>query len=389
MILGTVLVVGFTTINYNRYVQSNNEAILRVITAFMESDTLSKAEIVEALENKDLSIDETILTTFGYNLDTKYFLNVNEDNLNRNLLLNIIAINISILIFTAILLWLEYARAKKINHFIGYLQELCNKNYTLDIADDKDDELSKLKKELYHIAVLLKEQAEHSTKDKLAVKNNIVDISHQLKTPLTSITLMLDNIIDFPQMDEETKNKFLLSIRENVLHMEFLLKNLLKLSKFDANVITFKKDIILVKDLVNHSIKNLERLILEKEINLLIKGDDYAHFIGDFKWQLEAISNIIKNAIEHSHRNGQIEISYSMNNFYNKIIIKDYGTGISNDNIRKIFTRYYKDENSTEESVGIGLNLAKMIIEKDSGTINVHSKTQEYTCFEICYYNND
>lgn len=385
LVLGTVLTVLFTNFNYNNYVKSNNEAMLRLVSAFTEGNGLSKDEIIGILES-DTVINYDILKEYGYTSDTKYFLNISQNNLKQNILINCILVDGIIFITFLVLIILQKNRDKKINKLILYLQELSNKNYSLEIDDSKEDELSKLKTELYRITVLLKEQAENSLIDKLAVKNNIIDISHQLKTPLTSMNIMLDNIIEYPQMDEKTKDKFILNIHENVLHMEFLLQNLLKLSKFDANVIEFKKDEIIVADLVENSLKNLKSIIDEKEISLDISGDCSANFVGDFKWQSEAISNIIKNSVEHSSNHSKIEISYIKNNFYSKITVKDFGKGIKPENIKKIFTRFYKDENSSEESVGVGLNLAKIIIEKDKGAITVNSVENEFTSFEIRYF---
>lgn len=382
--LGTVLTIMFTNMNYNNYVNSNNEAMLRLVAAVMESSELTKDEVVKILEN-DTKITTEVLKEYGYEIDTKYFLSDSEYKLKQNLLINLLLINGIIVVLLVILFFIQKSRDKKIAKINFYLQELSNKNYTLQIEDNAEDELSKLKTEIYRITVMLKEQAENSLTDKLAVKNNIVDISHQLKTPLTAMNIMLDNIIEYPNMDEKTKENFILNIRENVLHMQFLLQNLLKLSKFDANVIEFKSEKIIVKNLIENSVKKLQSFIDEKNILLNITGQEEACFNGDFKWQSEAISNIIKNAVEHSHTNSKIDISYISNNFYSKIIIKDYGKGIKSENIRKIFTRFYKDENSGEESVGVGLNLAKIIIEKGRGTITAFSKENVFTSFEIRY----
>ncbi len=384
MLIVSILTVLFTTINYNNYIKSNNEAILRMVSIIIETENLTTDEIVQLFESKE-TFDLDILQQYGYTLDTKYFLDIQEQNFNKNLAINLIAANLLVLFILLLLHLSTIKRQKNIDELISYLQELNNKNYSLQIDENTEDELSKLKKEIYQITILLKEQADNSLSDKIAVKDNIVNISHQLKTPLTAISIMLDNIIEYPTMDETTKDNFILDIRNQVLHIEFLLQNLLKLSKFDANVIEFKTEQIKAKDLINHCLNSLQTLINQKQIGLNISGDENATFIGDFHWQSEAITNIIKNAIEHSNDNGKLEIRYSMNNFHTKISVQDFGKGIKKQNQKLIFTRFYKDENSSDESLGVGLSLAKIIVEKGKGSITLKSAENEGSVFDVRY----
>lgn len=384
MLIVSILTTVFTTINYNNYIKSNNEAILRMVSIIIETENLTKDEIVQLFESEE-TFDLDILQQYGYTLDTKYFLEIQEQNFNKNLAINLTAANLFVLFVLFLLHLSTIKRQKNIDELICYLQELNNKNYSLQINENTEDELSKLKKEIYQITVLLKEQAENSLSDKIAVKDNIVNISHQLKTPLTAISIMLDNIIEYPTMEEKTKDKFILNIRNQALHIEFLLQNLLKLSKFDANVIEFKTEQIKAKDLINHCVNTLQTLLNQKQIKLNISGDESANFIGDFHWQSEAITNIIKNAIEHSNEKGKLEINYSMNNFHTKISIQDHGKGIKKQSQKLIFTRFYKDENSSEESMGVGLSLAKIIVEKGEGSITLKSGENTGSLFEVRY----
>ncbi len=383
-IVASVLTVVLTNWNYEKYIRENNMAILRMVELLLEEENLTTEDIAQHMQSSE-EIDWGILEDYGYEVGTEFFLENNEMNLKNNIIFNLAIVNGMILLSASGFYMFLWRREKKVNELILYLQELQEQNYGLKIQENDEDELSKLQNEIYKITVQLKEQAETSILDKSQIKDNIVDISHQLKTPLTSMLIMTDNLMEYPDMDKETKRIFLENIQERISHMEVLIQNLLKLSRFDANVIEFKKEEIQVWRLIENVVENNQALLKQKHIDLQVECDERIRFVGDFTWQCEAISNILKNAIEHSAIGGSIEISSKENNFTTKILVKDYGSGIKKENIKKIFTRYYKDTNSSETSIGVGLNLAKTIVEKDHGIIKVKSVENEFTTFEIRY----
>ena len=213
---------------------------------------------------------------------------------------------------------------------------------------------------------MLKESAENSNKDKINLKKSLEDISHQLKTPLTSILVMLDNIIEDPDMDINIRNDFVRDIKRNVVNINFLVQALLKLSKFDANTVHFIKQENDLKTIIKESIKNVSPLCDLRNINIEYNAKEKSKIICDAKWQIEAITNIIKNAVDHSKNNSTVTINLSNNNVYSMIEIIDKGEGISKKDISHIFERFYKGENATSDSIGIGLALAKTIIEEDN-----------------------
>ena len=233
---------------------------------------------------------------------------------------------------------------------------------------------------------MLKEDAENSKKDKLKLKDSLSDISHQLKTPLTSINIMLDNILDNPEMDDKTKEKFIQNIKREITNISSLVGEILKLSKFDASVIKFEKEQVFINDLVEGAISNVEMMAELKNINIEVTNQDNIKLVCDAKWQTEAITNILKNCIEHSKENSTIIIDINSNKIYKQIIIRDNGEGIDEKDLPHIFERFYKGKNSSKDSVGIGLALAKTIIEKDNGSIKVDSKKGKQTTFVIKYY---
>lgn len=290
------------------------------------------------------------------------------------------------IILLSIFLKYNYSKDKKLQEITKYLEQINNKNYKLDIEDNTEDELSILKNEIYKTTVMLKEMAENLNKDKLYLKDSLQDISHQLKTPLTSITILLDNILDNPNMDSKTRQEFIKNIKREIININFLVNSLLKLSKLDANSVQFINKEEYIENIINESIKNVATICDLKNIEVIVSGNKNQKIKVDSKWQIEAITNILKNAVEYSKTNSKIEIKYEQNKMYSKIEIQDNGEGIDKKDLKFIFQRFYKGKNSSSESIGIGLALAKTIIEKNNGYISVNSKEGKGTIFTIKYF---
>lgn len=382
-----------TSKQYKRFSNITNNVIANIIGKINERyPNIDTREIVQILNSDEINSE----FEYGKQKLLKYGININEINsiisvqnqMEINIITNIIIFTIfGILWLIGIFIYLN-RRDKKLKEITKYMYEISNKNYQLDIDDNSEDELSNLKNELYKITIMLKEESENSKKDKENLKISVQDISHQLKTPLTSISIMLDNIKENSNMDEKIKQKFIFEISKQIEWINWLVISMLKLSKLDANVVEFNSEKININQLISDIIKNLEIPIEIKNQNIIISGNKEDSFTGDYKWQQEAITNIIKNSIEHSKDNGNIFINYEENNLYTKISIKDEGEGISKEDLRHIFERFYKGKNSSENSVGIGLALAKSIIEKDNGMITCKSEIGNGTEFVIKYMKN-
>ena len=367
-----------------------NEKIAEIMGKISESNPeIDSREIIEILNSakntEQYEKGQKELSKYGIEIDKINSIKLIENQMKTNLKLNILIIVLfSILWMTIIVLYLR-KRDKKIKQITNYINQIKNKKYDLNIEENTEDELSNLKNELYKITIMLKEESEISKKDKENLKMSVEDISHQLKTPLTSITIMLDNLKDNPNMEEKTKQKFIFEISKQVEWINWLVISMLKLSKLDANVVQFYEEKINLKRFIDEIIKNLEIPIEVKNQKIIIDGNENVSFIGDYKWQQEAITNIIKNCIEHNANNGTIYINYEENSLFTKITIRDEGEGISKEDLKHIFERFYKGKNSSENSVGIGLALAKNIIEKNNGMINCKSELDKGTEFVIKY----
>ena len=200
------------------------------------------------------------------------------------------------------------------------------------------------------------------------------------------IFVMIDNIVDNPEMDSETRVDFIKDIKREIININFLVNSLLKLSKLDVDSVHFIREQVSIKDIIDEAIKNVSVLCDLKNINILVSGNANVKIFCDFKWQVEAITNVIKNCVEHSEVNSKLEIFYDENNIYSEIKIRDYGSGIDKQDLPHIFERFYKGKNSSSESVGIGLALAKSIIESNNGYISVESQVGNGSLFIIKYF---
>ena len=360
----------------------NNKMAIMMTKLTEEYPSLSKSELFDIINNQG-NINEKLFNTYGIDLNKDTVIIENERMFSRFLIGNIIFIVVVCIIILILFLKYNNSKDKKLNEITKYIEEINNKNYKLDIDDNSEDELSILKNEIYKTTIMLKEIAENSKQDKIKLKDSLSDISHQLKTPLTSITILIDNIIDNPEMDKETRAEFAKDIKREVTNINFLVQALLKLSKLDANSVKFINENVTVESIIEESMKNIAVLSDLRNVKIQVNGDKNAKVYCDFKWQVEAITNILKNAIEHSNTNGNIQINYEENQVYTKIEIIDYGVGIDKEDLPHIFERFYKGKNSSPESVGIGLALSKSIIENNNGYISVEA--EQGTKFIIKY----
>lgn len=380
-----VLFLFLNIYEYKTYTKNFNNKISAIINVIKKDyPKITDKEIIKILNNDTLKTND-FFNKYGIDVNNKSILIKNDRDYHKFLAINLSFLTITVVILLIIYIRYNYKKEKDIKDIIKCIEQINKKNYEIQIDSISEDELSILKNEIYKTTIMLKEAAENSSKDKLNLKKSLEDISHQLKTPLTSILVMLDNIIEDSNMEEKIRNDFIVDIKRNVLNINFLVQSLLKLSKFDANTVHFVKQENDLKTIVEESIKNVSTLCDLRNINIKLNIKENSKIICDDKWQIEALTNIIKNAIEHSKNNSNIIINIKNNNVYSMIEVIDFGEGIAKKDIKHIFERFYKCKNTKTDSIGIGLALAKTIVEEDKGTISVESNKLE-TKFIIKYY---
>jgi signal transduction histidine kinase len=275
----------------------------------------------------------------------------------------------------------QYGQIREITRYAGKINR---GDYSLDIRDNREGDLSILKNEIYKITTLLKEQAGALQRDRALLADSLADISHQLKTPLTSLSVLNDLLSDNPA--EEKRALFLERMRAQLKRIEWLVSSLLKLSRLDAGAVTMKKERIRVHALVEKALASLGIPLEIKMLQVYLEGDEDAGFIGDFEWSCEALINIIKNCIEHTPENGSLKISFEQNPLYTGIRVEDSGAGIAPEDLPHIFNRFYKGKDAAPDQVGIGLAMARTIVEKQGGDITVKSDPGGGSEFTIKFY---
>lgn len=370
---------------YKEYTKNFNKNIGSIIDVIQSKyPEISTDEIIGILNSEKIPQNNS-LKKYGIDLEKNTVILENNKINNKFIKIEIILLITTSVSLLIVFILYERKQDKEIDKITKYLEAINDKNYTLKIDENSEEELSILKNELYKVTVMLRENASNTLKDKIKLKRALEDISHQLKTPLTSILIILDNLIDNPEMDYQTRVEFLHDLKRETTRIQSLIQSILKLSKFDSNTVQFIKQDIYLKQIVDEAIKNTGSLADLKNIKINVEGNKEIKLNCDLLWQIEAITNILKNCIEHSKENTQIDIKYNNNSVYSYITITDYGEGISKEDLPHIFERFYRGKNSSNESIGIGLSLSKTIIESNNGIVSVESNSDK-TTFIIKYF---
>lgn len=264
-----------------------------------------------------------------------------------------------------------------------YLEKVLSDDDPPEILDIEEGELSILKSNIYKVTTKLKYQKELLKQDKVTLATAMADISHQLKTPLTSMMVMNDLLKS--EEDMEKREEFLKTQSDQLDRMNWLIQTLLKLSKLDAGSILLTKGDIPAGELIKEIMKPFEIQLEIKNISFVNEIPD-VFVMCDKNWTVEAIQNIVKNCIEHMDEGGSLKVSVMDTNIFSQILISDTGCGIAAEDIPHVFERFYRGKNAGKDSVGIGLALAKTIIENQHGEICVRSEEGQGSIFDIKLY---
>lgn len=278
--------------------------------------------------------------------------------------------------------WWRYQQIRRLS---SYLASVYSGGEALDIRDNREGELSILKNDIYKITRVLTRQAELLHQDKDYLAEALGNISHQLKTPLTSLYVMTD-LLKAPGLPQEKRQEFLTRTTDQLDRIQWLVASLLKLSRIDAAVVTFKKEPVMITELLNRAVAPFEIPMEAKEIQLTKTGDAALCWTGDMSWTAEAVGNIIKNCVEHTPQGGSIWVDCVENPLHTEISITDNGPGIPPRDLPFLFQRFYKGENAGADSVGIGLAMAKTILQSQNADVFAENLPQGGAKFTIKLY---
>ena len=388
-IITIVLCVGttFSAINIikDKVIENNQAIIGQIISQRPEVEEEIIDIITQGNSKENINLGKEILAKYNYGNNLSL---TNEPIIKESMskIFIIFLILICFVLIVSLILAILYFRKiyKDIKDMTDYVYN-SSEGRNFDMKNrNQEGQIGLLKTELIKMINILKEKVELLNNEKIFLNEVISDISHQLKTPMTSLIILND--LMYEDLPKETKIEFLDKIKSQLNRMEWLIKSMLKLSKVEAKVIDFEKKEVKVSELIKKSISPSLISMEIKNIELTANGDENISYIGDINWSCEAFVNIIKNCIEHTDTNGKINISYEENPLYCEVVIKDSGEGIDKKDLPHIFKRFYKGKSSKDDSVGIGLAMAKSIIESQNGDIYVKSEKNKGSEFHIIFH---
>ncbi len=371
-----IVFILFSIVLSNLIAYNNYNYNAKIIGAVIKIDTNNEEKIMMNIKNsQEQDLGSEILNKYGYS--KRDFLNYN-DLYSKITLLFLIVLGV----FLSIFILIDRQNKKKINELTNYLSSI-NSGKESVLPKSNEDSFSLLQDEIYKTVIELKQSKQRAVTANNSYSKNLADISHQLKTPITSMSLMNE------LLSENNENKvYTQKLQNQIKRLEYLVTSLLTLSKIDAGTLQLKREKVDVYTLLLSAIEPIEDVIKQKNQTIEIKSDKEVIYIGDENQSREAILNILNNCSEHTPVNGKITLSYDQNSIYTQIIIEDNGEGFAKGDIPHIFKRFYKGKNSGKDSIGIGLALSKSIIEKQNGFITAENKKTRGVKFIIKFYAN-
>lgn len=300
---------------------------------------------------------------------------------------------IAVMLFTALLLLallvgttIFFVQRKRLYHqaetaVSGYLDS----DFSLHLPQNREGMIFQLFADVEQLAMILQSKNETEQQAKEFLKHSISDISHQLKTPLAALTMYQEIIADEPE-HPDTVREFSAKMSVSLRRMEYLIQSMLKITRLDTGNITFEKQTFSVAELVSQSIRELTTRAVRESKQILVDGDTGQHLVCDRDWTCEAIGNIIKNALDHTDAGGTVRVHWEHTPAMLRIFISDNGSGIAPEDIHHIFKRFYRSKRSLDiPGIGLGLPLAKSIIEGQGGIVSVQSDPGAGTTFILSF----
>ncbi|MGN0166168.1 MAG: sensor histidine kinase [Lachnospiraceae bacterium] len=286
-------------------------------------------------------------------------------------------------VFILLYLGITHRRYLRIAGLAEDIDRILHGESRISLEKYSEGELEILQSEIYKVMVRLGEQQQKLIKDKVCLADSLADISHQIRTPLTSINLLI-GFLSEPDITEARRLKLVGELYDLLSRIDWLITALLKISKLDAGIILFSEEKISLKELAE---KACEPLLIPMELREQeLKVDAEGDFLGDISWTCEALGNIVKNCMEHTPEKGRIHITASENALYSEICVEDTGSGIPVEDMPHIFERFYKGKDSGDKGFGIGLALARMIIVSQNGTVKAENLSPSGAKFSIRFY---
>lgn len=284
------------------------------------------------------------------------------------------------------LLWLIFTKMRysHLKNLAADADRMLHGERNLNFTSYQEGELAILANEVEKLLWRLTEQSDNLLKEKRYLSDSLADISHQLRTPLTSLHLLLTRLQEAE--DEREKRRLAYEGAQLLGRVDWLVNALLKISKIDAGTAVFAKERVDAEALVEKALKPLSIPMELREQAVVREMEDRAGFTGDAAWTVEALGNILKNCMEHTGQGGTLWIRASENYLYTEFQIEDNGSGIDPEDLPHLFERFYKGKNASDSSVGIGLALSRMIVCAQNGTLKAENRAEGGARFTMRFY---
>ncbi len=387
-----VFLLAFIFVTYNWFNDINKKYINQntaLVGVIIENNPEIEEEIVPIITKGNINEYYEL----GNNILDKYYYNENLNPIKNPILKD----SYSNLKLTIILLWILFFIVvmililKIISPIFNNIKKLGERADEMVEGNFNSTELKFEEGDFYvfyNKFIHMGERLENALKDlqdeKVNLKDIINDISHQLKTPLSALIAYNDILKNHENMDIETKSKFIEMTSEQLDRMDWLITTLLKYARIESNAVSYNKEMIPISESIRYAIEPLKVSANNKKQSIELDFNSEGYYFHDKKWIAESLSNIIKNAIEHTDINGKIKITLEETPMSISITISDNGEGIEKSELKNIFKRFYKGKNSINpKSIGIGLSLSKKIIEAHGGSITAESELGKGTNFNI------
>ena len=282
-------------------------------------------------------------------------------------------------------LYFTSRRYQKIDLLTKEVDQVLFQDQFTPISQYEEGELSILRTQIHKMNLKLQENQSALHKEKVHLVEALQDISHQVRTPLTTLFLLAERMKE----EDLPVNRRQSLLQEEVRHLrqiDWLIGSLLKMAKLDADTAVFEKKEVQVKDLLLKALDPLRIPLELRDQEVLLHLDEGASFMGDLSWSAEALTNLLKNAMEHMEPGKKILVEARENVLFTEVVIKDEGPGIPEEDLPHLFERFYKGKNAKENSVGIGLALSRMILIKQNGTLKAENALEGGAKFTLRIY---
>lgn len=371
-----------------RIIDQNAALVGNILTKHPDLENDIIKYITNGPSQEEIGNGRKILSQYGYDENLEKVAQPLLKNISPKIEIILFVVSLSYFIPLLLLIISEYNSIyKKVRKISFAAERVVEGDFSIKLKEEGEGDFSILSNQFNNMSNRLESTLGSLKEEKIFLKNIISDISHQLKTPLSSLIMLNELIIEDENMEEDIRKDFLNKMKSQLFRMEWLIINLLKLARIEAGAIQFREERVPLIEVVKASISSLNMKASEKKQKINIIGENEGFYLyGDRDWTIEALTNIIKNSIEHSYEGGEIKISLGETPLFSQIIIEDNGEGIDKKDLPHIFKRFYRASTKVKaESIGIGLNLSKSIIEAQNGSIKVRSEKGIGTKFIITF----